>query len=161
MKIIGKYLPLVVAVIVGLMFQGVFIMADKTDTPNKAAYEFAKAYYLLDDNAMTDQLCKAGISSEAVGDYIFRMKKAASDRGFDLEYLKSRLYKSHLSVVENTGEKATIEITGKRRTAINPVFEIVAVLFSFGQPQEVRGVIQLVKENDQWKVCGETFELMS
>ena len=115
MKIIGKYLPLVVAVIVGLIFQGVFITADKTDTPNKAAYKFAKAYYLLDDEAMTDQLCKAGISSDAVGDYIFRMKKAAAKRGFDLEYLKSDLYKSHLSLVENTGEKATIKVVGKRK----------------------------------------------
>ena len=161
MKSIGKYSPLVVAVIFGLIFQGIFIKADKTDTPHKAAYKFAKGYYLLDKDAMIEQLCKAGISNDAVGDYLFYIEKTAAGRGFDLKYMKSHLYKTHLSLIENTGEKASIKITGKRRTAINPVFEIVAVLFGFGHPQDVDGLIELIKENDQWKVCGETFELMS
>ena len=161
MKAIYKYLPLAVVVIVGVLLQAVFVTADKTDTPNKAAFLFAKAYYLLDDKAMTDQLCKADILTDAVGDYLFRMEKSAADRGFALKYMKGRLYDIHVSPVENSGEKATVRITGKRRTSINPVFEIMAVLFSFGQPREVDSLIQLVKEDGQWKVCGDTFELMS
>jgi hypothetical protein len=160
MKNIGKYLPLILVVLVGILLQGIFIAQDKTDTPNKAAVEFAKAYYLLDDETMADQLCKAGISSDAVGDYMVRMEKTASDRGFALKYLKSRLYKIHVNAIENTGEKAVIRITAKRRTSINPLFEVVAVLFCLGNPQEVDGVINLERENDQWKVCGKAFDLI-
>jgi hypothetical protein len=55
---VGKHLPLIVAVLIGLLFQQLFIFWDKAETPSKATMAFAQAYFLLDEHTLMERLCK-------------------------------------------------------------------------------------------------------
>lgn len=154
---IGNYLPLVLVVLIGLIFQGIFVGLDKTETPAKAATEFSKAYFLLNKDCMLEWLCEAQQSGDAVDDYIHRMTKTASARGFDMKFLKGRIFHIEIQTLKSDDNSATLRLTAKRRTSINPVFEYVGRLFSIGETTEVEKVIDLIKEKDQWKVCGNVF----
>jgi hypothetical protein len=158
-KRIRNYLPLVLSVMLGVFLQVIFITADNTETPRKAALQFVKAYYLLDQCSMAEQLCKGALAEGRIDDYMYKQAKLARDRGFTANYLKSHLYDIHVETVEDAGDSAKIRITGQRRTSMNPLFEYVAVLFGFGTPRPVDAVVPLVKEEGQWKVCGEAFDL--
>jgi len=156
---VGKYLPLMLVVLIGLLFQEMFIFIDQTDSPRKATIEFSRAYYLLDVDSMSGRLCNAYRSSDVVDDYIYRVAKAASDRGFQPKYLKSRLFHIETHILQRDDNKAKVRLTAKRRTSIHPVYEYVGKLFCIGQTYTVDEVIDLVKEKDQWKVCGQLFNL--
>ena len=60
-------------------------------------------------------------------------------------------------VDENVAE---VRINCNRRRAVNPVFALVAKIFSLGETYEVQETLTLVKEDDLWKVCGEPFALV-
>ena len=152
---VGKYLPLVIAVLVGLLFQAMFIAADMKDTPEKAAVEFAQAYYLLDDDAMGKRLCRASFSDGIVDDYLYEMRKQAADRGFGVKYLKSHLSGIKTQILEMSDQSAKIRIIAKKRSSINPVFEYVGKLFYLTKAYDVDKTLDLVKENDCWRVCGQ------
>jgi len=57
------------------------------------------------------------------------------------------------------GESATIQVKGKRRTQINPVYAYVAKLFGLGQTHTFEETLELIKEDGSWKVCGNPYGL--
>jgi hypothetical protein len=152
---VGKYLPIVIAVLVGLFFQAIFIVSDINDTPEKAAVEFAQAYYLMDDDAMEERLCSAAAATGMIDDYLYGMGKQAADRGFAPKYLKTRLSGIKTHTLEMTEETAKIKIVAKKWSSINPVFEVVGKLFCLTKAHDVEKTFDLVKENDCWRVCGQ------
>jgi len=77
-----SYLPLVAAVLIGIILQGILILSDCNTTPGETAVEFAKAYYRVDP-AMSSLLCSkssGGDGDNAVDTYIQAMKQEARDR---------------------------------------------------------------------------------
>ena len=152
---VGKYLPLVIAVLVGLLFQAIFIVSDVKDTAAKAAVEFSQAYYLLDDDAMNKRLCKTSMAAGMVDDYLYEMKKQAADRGFALKYLRGHLSGIKTHTLESSEKTAKIRIVAKKRSSINPVFEYVGMLFCLTKAHDVEKTLDLIKENGCWRVCGQ------
>ncbi len=152
---VGKYLPLVIAVLVGVFFQAIFIVSDMKDTPTKAAIEFAQAYYLLDDDTMEKRLCRASLAAGMIDNYLYEMRKQAADRGFDLKYFKARLSGIKTQTLEMSDRTAKIRIIAQKRSSINPVFEYVGKLFCLTKAYDVEKTLDLVKENDRWRVCGQ------
>jgi hypothetical protein len=150
-----KFIPLILVFIIGVIFQGIFILADKSDTPNKTAVEFVKAYYSLDDCTMAKHICASLKSRDAVGDYLYMVNQSAGARGFDAAFLKSSLSHIQTEVVKSDGNTALVALTAQKRTSINPVFEVVGRLFGLIGPTPVKQEIELMKEDGQWKVCGE------
>lgn len=53
----GMFLTIAIVIICGAILQGLFYLVDGKDSPQKAAIEFAKAYYGL-NVAMADRLCE-------------------------------------------------------------------------------------------------------
>jgi hypothetical protein len=157
---VGKYLPLIIAVLIGLLFQQLFIFWDKKDTPSKAAMDFAQAYCLLDEHTLMERLCRQSSSSGMVDDYLYRVTQEAAARGFSPRYMKSRIFQMQTHTLEQSDDTAKVRIIGKRRNSINPVYEYVANLFCLTRAYDVNAVLDLVKENGQWKVCGKKFDLM-
>jgi hypothetical protein len=155
-----KYLPLIVAVLIGLLFQLLFIFWDKAETPSKAAMAFAKAYFMLDQHTLTERLCKQPASSEMVDKYLYRTTQKAAQRGFGPGYVKSRIFQMQTHTLERSDDTAKVRITGKRRSSINPVYEYVGNLFNLTRAYDVEAVLDLVKENGQWKVCGKELNLI-
>jgi hypothetical protein len=157
---VGRYLPLIVAVVLGIIFQLQFISCEKADTPSKAAMAFAQAYFQLDGETLSKRLCTASSPLETVNDYLYRVGYEAAQRGFQSKYVKSRIFHMQTHTLELSDDTARVKVVGKRRNAINPVYEYTAKLFSLTRPHEVEAVLDLVKENGQWKVCGKAFGLM-
>jgi hypothetical protein len=160
---LNRSVGIILVLIIGFAVQVIFSMVDAVDTPNKAVVEFSKAYFNL-DKSMTKRICKRQLASEntdVVDDYLYLAAKTARERGFDIHFLKNKLYHIETETISENDTEAQIRITGKIRVAINPVFPIVAKLFNLGSTHEVDETIHVVKEDGRWKVCGKLFSLTS
>ena len=91
---LNRSVGIILVLIIGFVVQLIFSMADAIDTPNKAVVEFSKAYFEL-DKSMTKRICKKQLASEdvdVVDEYLYFAAKTASERGFDINFLKNTLY---------------------------------------------------------------------
>jgi len=138
-------------------------MADAKDSPNKAVVEFSKSYFML-DKSMTKRICKKLLASDdtnVVDEYLYSVAKTARERGFDINFLKNKLYHIQTETISKNDTKAAIRITGKIRVAINSVYPVIAKIFNIGSTHEVDEIIHVIKEDGKWKVCGKLFSLTS
>ena len=111
---------------------------------------------------MANYLCgdlAGGEDTDVVAQFMNKAAIEASSRGVGIDYLKSNLYHINTHTLTLTQDSARIRITCKRRTAINPVYAIVAKIFFIGGTYPVDEVIELIRENGRWKVCGNPFSL--
>jgi hypothetical protein len=152
----GMFLTIVIVIICGIILQGLFYMAERKDSPQKAAVEFAKAYYGLNP-AMADRLCekeKTVDDVDIVNKYIDSVAVEAAQRGFGIDFFKYGLFNIGTSVISADVDTAVIRITGRKKVKINPFYMLVARLFDIGETTYVDETINLVKEDGMWKVCG-------
>jgi hypothetical protein len=111
---------------------------------------------------MADRICKKQLSTDPVDivdQYLYLAAKEANERGFDINFMKSKLYHIETETLSKNDTTAKIRITGKKRVAINPVYPIVAQLFNIGATHEVDETFNVIKEDSRWKVCGNLFSL--
>jgi hypothetical protein len=151
--------PLFTVVGVGIVLQAALIGIDCRQTPVTVAKDFAGAYYYLDGD-MQDYLCESlAKEGEAVGNYLAEKYAEASQRGLGINYLRHKFIKMHLDVVESSPNRMKVHLTGSTRVCINPAFMLVGKLFGMGRDYRVDAPLDLVKENNRWRVCGEPFGL--
>ena len=158
----NKFMVLASVVIVAFVLQVVLIIADRYDSPGKAAVEFSKAYFKLNE-CMAYRLCSDIIADEendVVGSYVDRMADEARANGFKPRWARMAL--SHIEVEakmldENT---AQVHLTSNRMRSINPVFGLVSKVFFLGETFDVEETLTVVKEEDGWKVCGQPYSLI-
>ena len=151
--------PLFIVVGIALVLQAALIGIDCRQTPITVAKDFTSAYYYLDAD-MQDYLCaELAEGGEAVNSYLVEKSVEASRRGLSTNYLRHKFLKMHADVVESGKENITVHVTGSTRVCINPAFMLVGKLFGIGNDYPVDATLELVKENNQWRVCGEPFGL--
>lgn len=158
---LSKGAGIILVLIIGLLVQLLFSVADAIDTPNKAVVQFSKAYFNL-DKSMAKKICKERLASEdvdVIDQYIYLSAKEAKERGFGINFMKNKLYHIETETLSKKENEAQIRITGKIRVSINPVYPIVANLFNIGATHEVDEIINVIKEDGKWKVCGNLFSL--
>ncbi len=153
---------LAAVVIAAVLLQVILIFADRNDTPGKAAVEFSKAYFKL-NNGMADYLCSDLTEDEetdVVKDYIDRVSDEARANGFKPSWMKMAL--SHIEVeAEMIDENsAQVHLTSSRIRAPNPVYGLVSKVFVLGETYQVKETLSVVKEADGWKVCGQPYSLI-
>ena len=73
--------------------------------------------------------------------------------------MKSKLYSVHTDIIAKSETEAQVRITAVRKRNINPVYTIVGKLFFIGKTYEVDEIINVIKEDGQWKICGQAFAL--
>jgi len=156
-----RYMPVAVALILGVVLQGLLILADCRYTPTKAAVQFSKAYHRLDP-AMAKLLCKkytADDTDDVVGDFLQKISLEAKERGLGLNYMKYILYhiETHTRMIDDA--TAEVKLTAKKRVAINPIYALIGRFFLIGKTYEVDERISVVKEDGRWKVCENVFSL--
>ena len=152
-----KPVPLAITIVVAVILQFALIAADCVQNPTKVARNFAEAYYYLDAD-MQDYLCADLAKKEQVVDsYLYRKNLEASQRGLPVNYLRQKFIKMHLSVAASGPDTVKLHLEGTTRVCINPVFMLVGKLFQIGQDYSVDERIELIKENGQWRVCGNPF----
>ena len=150
------YAPIGAVVVIGVLLQLLFVRADNQDTPGKAAVRFVKACYQLDPSTMRGLLCKKTAETakgDVVARYIRQISLEAGQRGFGMDFMKQALYdiKTHTERIDDNTAK--VRLRARSRTAINPVYALVARIFHLGETREVDQVLTVVKENGCWKVC--------
>ena len=158
---LSRSVGIILVLIVGFLVQLLFSLADLRDTPNKAVVEFSKAYFQL-DQSMANRICKIQLVNDdidIVDQYLYLAAKEANERGFDINFMKNKLYHIETETLSKNDTTAKIRITGKIRVAINHVYPIVAKLFNIGSTHEVDETFNVIKENSQWKVCGNLYSL--
>jgi hypothetical protein len=158
---ISKYVPLLVVICIGIVVQVVLIPLDCINKPYKTAVAFTEAYLRIDPS-MTKYLCedtKTVDDIDMVAQYIYDTTKQAQDRGFDKIYLRSKLYNIETHTMYLGDSEATVSISAKKRTAINPIFAMVTKLFCIGETHPFKATIEIIKEDGTWKVCGSPLSL--
>jgi hypothetical protein len=144
-------ISIALVILLGIALQVVFVFAEGKDTPNKAAVEFAEAYFKFDP-AMKDMLCSElayNQEQDYVGMYIYDGLKRAKDLGYSLNYIKTGLKDIATNTLELGENSATIELKAKSTYALRTFFT--------GDKFEVHHNLELVKEDGKWKVCGNPF----
>jgi len=157
-----KFLTFTSIIMLALILQVILAVADQRDNPEKAAVEFAEAYFWLDP-AMANRLCQQLSKTPengAVANYLRRVEQEARSLGYQAEYMKQGLYHIQAQTALKDPDTAEVKIKGERRRTINPVFGLVARWFFVGETYPVEETLSLVKEGGRWKVCGKPFWLI-
>jgi hypothetical protein len=143
------------------LLQVVFIIADNKQTPYKAAIDFSKAYFSIDEK-MYDLVCSdlAGDGEDSTVTAYFRAKAdEARNRGFTTDQIKNSLYHIRTDTISKDDASARVRITGLKRVAINPLYLFVCKIFNIGKTHHVDEIIDIVYEDGAWKVCGSPYSL--
>ena len=157
-----KFLTFTSIIMLALILQVVLAVADQRDNPEKAAVEFAEAYFWLDPS-MADRLCKdltQDAEGNAVQNYLQRVDQKARSLGYEFDYMKQGLYHIDAKASMKDADTAVVTLKGERRRTINPVFGLVARWFFMGETHPVEETLELVREAGSWKVCGKPFQLL-
>lgn len=158
-----KVTALALVIFLAIFLQVLFAFGDMKLTPNKTVISYTNAFMQMDP-AMGDYLCadlKNDEEIDHVGDFLYRQTKDANARGLELKYLKSKLYHVETRTLDQSDGKILIQITGEKRTAINPLYAIVAKVFRLTDGVAFQAVVEVVKEGREWKVCGASLPLAS
>jgi hypothetical protein len=156
-----RFAPIALSVLAALILQAIFVFADSKDTPGRAVIEFSKAYFMLNPT-MAERLCadrKMIGDIDTVNHYLHIVSQKAGARGFRLEFMKNRLYNIKTKTLRMDDTSAEVHLKGRKRFAMNPLYEIVDQIFGFSKSHEVDQTLSLVKKNGSWKVCGGLFDL--
>ena len=149
-------------VIVAFVLQVVLIIADRHDSPGKAAVEFSKAYFKQNE-CMADRLCNDVLADgelDIVGDYIDRVADEARANGFKPSWMRMALSHTELKVEMLDENTAEVHLTGSSMRSVNPLFGVVSKLFLLGETFDVKETLTVVKEDSGWKVCGQPYSLI-
>jgi hypothetical protein len=74
--------------------------------------------------------------------------------------MKQGLYHIETKTSLKDTNTAEVQLKGERRRTINPVFGLVARWFFIGETHPVEATLDLIKEDNKWKVCGTPFRLI-
>ena len=154
-----KFSSIALVVLMGVFLQLILFTAEKRDTPHKAVVEFARSYYQLDP-AMAVRTCEQRRhvdDVDMVNQYILTAREDAKERGFDLKYMRTKLYHIETKTKIKDDSSAEVHLTALGRSGINPVFAYIAKLFCFSKPRKIEQTFDVVKEDGKWKVCGKIF----
>jgi hypothetical protein len=149
--------PIVIVIGIAVVLQLALIGIDCQQSPVEVAKTFASEYYYLDGNMQNHLCADLAKDGELVDSYLYSKEKEASELGFSTNYLRRKFTKLHARVVESDKDKMTVHLTGTTRVCINPAFMVVGELFGIGKDYAVDTTLELVKEGNQWRVCGTPF----
>ncbi len=147
---------LAVTLVLAVFLQVVFAFADAKDTPQKAAVEFSKAYFMVDP-AMSRRVCERLLGSDGVNlvnQIIEQKAREAREMGFSPEFMKCALFNVETEILSRDENNAKVRLTAVRKRNLNPIFTFIGRLFNLGTTYQVDQVLDMVREKGRWKVCG-------
>lgn len=144
------------------VLQVILLLVSKVDSPAGVAVEFTKAYFMLDGPSMEELLCSELSEDEAadmVDEYLHYSAEKARSMGFSPSYMKNQLSHVKTEIKMTDENNAKVRISGERLRSINPVYAIIGRLFFLIETHEVDETLTLIKEDGEWRVCGQPFSL--
>lgn len=157
----SKFLTITAVIVLAVMLQVFLIITENRQTPATVAVAFAKAYYHR-DASLSEYLCADLLADKDPGvvtRYLNQVADEAAARGFDPSWMQMSL--GHVRTeTRMTGENsAEVSLSASMRRSINPLFAVVARIFFLGETYHTETTLSLVKEKNEWKVCGEPMAL--
>lgn len=151
---LNRFAPVILLIVVFVLLQPALILVDGRQTPESAAKAFIKDYFYLDP-AMEKWLCRqVSENADVVDDYLYQKYIEATQRGFEIEYLRHMFTRLDLTTTSRETQSARVHVTGTTRVAINPVYMLIGRWFGLGQNHPVDVTLDLVEEDGRWRVCG-------
>ena len=153
-------IPLVLVVLLGVAVQVVLVAAQTKEAPADAAVEFTKAFYKMSPS-ITDRMCGDLLEDEKqVSDLFYEAVAKARLRGFSASYPKMQLFHVQAAVLAQDDTSAQVELSCSMKRAIHPAFAYFLKMWNMGETYHLDEVVDLVKEEGRWKVCGYDYALM-
>ena len=157
---IRDYSILAVVVLLGVFVQVLLAAATFKETPARAAETFTRAYFNLDP-AMTERMCAdLKADEDAVDDLLHDVRMQARKRGFSPEYMRMHLFQVESAVLAQDDQTAQVHLKSEMRRNIHPAFAVFAKMWGLGESYPLDETLDLVKEGDQWKVCGHNLRVI-
>ena len=151
--------PFAIVIGIAIVLQLALIGADCRQTPVKVAKRFADAYYAIDAD-MQDYLCRdLARDGELVRDYLYAKQQEASRRGFRTSFLRHKITTAHIQLMDQSEDRVKVHLKGTTRVCIHPAFMLIGKLFNLGRDYPMDETIELIKDDGQWRVCGNPFGL--
>ncbi|MBW1745769.1 MAG: hypothetical protein JRG74_01875 [Deltaproteobacteria bacterium] len=141
-------------IVIAFFMQVMFVYAQNSDTPNKAATEFTRAYFGL-DSSMADRLCQESLIVDGVNvvdSYIYCVTSKAKTEGFRPFFVKNYLYHVQTNTISKDENKAQIKLTCEIKHPLR-------TFFTKESSRKIDETFNLIKEDGKWKVCGDVFSL--
>ncbi|WP_153307528.1 hypothetical protein [Desulfospira joergensenii] len=147
--------------LIGLGIHGSCAWAEGS-SPEAVAKKFTKAYFML-DNSMAGYLSEdARVDEEdrdAVEVYLRIKEVEAENRGYGRNYLRMLPLLIKTEVKEMDDSSASVKLDAVMIRSINPLYRIVGYIFCLLQEHEVETVINLIKEDGEWKIGPGAFDM--
>jgi hypothetical protein len=157
---IRDYSILALVVLLGVFVQVLLVAADCKETPVRAAEEFTRAFFKLDP-AMAERMCgDLAADEEALDNLIHDAAVQARARGFSPGYMRMQLFQVEAAVLAQDEQTAQVHLRSEMRRSIHPAFAAFAKMWNLGKAHHLDETLDLVKEGDQWKVCGHNLEII-
>lgn len=145
-----------VVVVIAFFLQVMFVYAQNSDSPNKAATEFTRAFFGL-DSSMADRLCQESLIVDGVNvvdNYIYCVTTKAKAEGFRPFFVKNYLYHVQTNTISKDENKAQIKLTCEIKHPLR-------AFFTKESSRKVDKTFDLIMEDGKWKVSGDVFSLCS
>jgi hypothetical protein len=144
-----RFAPIVVMIMIFILLQAIFAAVDSRQTPSKAAREFIRDYYYLHPD-MQDRL--PADQRENARDFLNAKADDAALQGFNIDFHRHMFTSMEVNTISREGDTALVNITGKTRVAINPVYNVVGTIFRIGENYPVNVTLNMVKQDGRWLV---------
>lgn len=152
-----KTISIALAIGLAVFLQVLFVFADTQSTPNRSAAEFVKAYFAYDEAGMMDRICAESMVVDDVNlvkQYVYEEARKADARGFGLGiYTRWKVAHLETETLESGHGTASVRLTCQIRQPMRSFFVGEEI------SEHVEAVLDLVKEDGRWKVCGNPFRL--
>lgn len=156
-----KFLSVTATIVIAVTLQVFLILMERDEGPTRTAINFAKAYY-KQDAAIAEYLCEdilADQEQNPVVGYINQVADEAASMGFAPSWMRMSLGHIETETHMDGEDAAEVRITASARRSINPLYAVVARVFFLGETHHIEKTVNLIKEENQWKVCGEPLGL--
>ena len=153
-------IPLALVVLLGVLVQVGLVAVDSKETPTRAAVAFTEAFYKLSP-AVTNFMC-SDLREEMglVEDRFYQAAAEARTKGFSEAYPRMQLFHLQTVVLAEDETSAQVRLSASMKRAIHPAFAYFLRLWNMGATYHLDEVVDMVKEDGQWKVCGYNYTLI-
>ena len=142
----------ILIIVITFFLQVMFVYAQNSDSPNKAATEFTSAYFGL-NSSMADRLCQESLMVDGVNvvnKYIDCVTTKAKTEGFRPFFVKNYLYHVQTNTISKDENKAKIKLNCEVKHPLR-------AFFTKESSRKVDKTFDLIMEDGKWKVSGDAF----
>ena len=153
-------IPLTLVVLLGILVQVGLLAFDTKETPTRAAVKFTEDFYKLSP-AVADHLCSDLLQEESrIEQRFYQAAAEARAKGFSEAYPRMQLFHLEALVLAEDETSAQVKLQASMKRAIHPAFAYFLRMWNMGATYHLDEVVDMVKEDGQWKVCGYDYALI-